>query len=162
MNYKLLAVAILLVAPCGVRLPANEVVPPQQVTPESDRDARYARVFVYRHHKVYGAALEPPVYCDGKEVAKMDNGRYFLLMLEPGAHSISSNSKKGIVELKFEAGKEYFIRVYLKSTYIWVGKGRAVLESNEQGKADLRELRPLTPSDVVDKIHVFVPQSENE
>ena len=83
-------------------------------------------------------------------------------MLEPGAHSISSNSKKGIVEMMFEAGKEYFIRVYLKSTYIWVGKGRAVLESNEQGEADVGELRPLTPSDVVDKVHVFVPQSEDE
>ena len=130
--------------------------------PESDHDARFARVYVYRQHKMYGAALEPPVYCDGKKVADMDNGRYFLLMLEPGVHSICSNSKKGMVEMMFEAGKEYFIRVYLKSTYIWVGKGRAVLESTEQGKADLRELRPLKPSDVLDKAHVFVPESHDE
>src|SRR5947209_378716 len=118
MNYKILAVAISLLPLCSVRLPANKSEPTQHVTPESDHDVRYARVFVYRHHKMYGAALEPPVYCDGKKVADMDNGRYFLLMLEPGAHSISSNSKKGIVEMMFEAGKEYFIRVYLKSTYI--------------------------------------------
>ena len=32
------------------------------------------------------------VVCDEQKVAKMDNGRYSLLRLEPGVHTISHSS----------------------------------------------------------------------
>jgi hypothetical protein len=161
MRHTPTAVALsLLLLFCGGGRAAADGPAPQGGTTGPEPDDRFARVFVYRHHKATGAALEPPVYCDDRKVADMDNGRYFLLRLEPGVHSIRSNSKKAVIEMEFEAGKEYFVRVYLKATYVWVGQGQVMLEPADRGRADLEELRPLDPSDVVDDTLVFLPRHD--
>src|SRR5215207_11154918 len=58
----------------------------QQATPapQADASAGKAVVIVYRPGKFTGKALEPSVFCDKVEVARMDNDRYFVLLLEPG------------------------------------------------------------------------------
>src|SRR5258707_9599036 len=43
-----------------------------------------ARVFVYRYKQFVGSALEPSVYCDENQLARMDNGRFFIVELPPG------------------------------------------------------------------------------
>jgi Protein of unknown function (DUF2846) len=55
-----------------------------------------ATVFIYRPSKYVGKALEPSVFVDETELARMDNGRYFALKLKPGKHIIRmTDDKKG-------------------------------------------------------------------
>ncbi len=39
-------------------------------------------IYFYRIKQFAGGGLEPSVYCDDKELARMDNGRYFGVTLE--------------------------------------------------------------------------------
>jgi len=39
--------------------------------------ASKATVYVYRYKQFVGSALSPSVWCDGTELARMENGRYF-------------------------------------------------------------------------------------
>jgi Protein of unknown function (DUF2846) len=50
-----------------------------------------ATAYVYRYKQFVGGALEPSVFCDETEVARMDNGRYFTVDLKPGKHIFRSN-----------------------------------------------------------------------
>jgi hypothetical protein len=59
---------------------------------ESAPEAPPAIVYVYRPWEAFGFGLEPAVFCDEQKVARMDNGRYFLLKLEPGVHAIRSSA----------------------------------------------------------------------
>jgi hypothetical protein len=115
-----------------------------QVTPE-------ALVYVYRYKAFYGSAVAPTVSCDEQKVARIGNGRYFLLKLAPGVHSIRSTDKDDGVQMEFRAGQEYFLRAYLVTTYISVGKGRLELESCDEGVYAMKCLTPLKPGDVLDK-----------
>ncbi len=36
-----------------------------------------ARVIIYRYKQFVGSGVEPSVYCDDAELARMDNGRFF-------------------------------------------------------------------------------------
>ena len=40
-------------------------------------------VYIYRPSKLMGKALEPSVFVDDTELARMDNGRYFTIKLPP-------------------------------------------------------------------------------
>jgi hypothetical protein len=126
--------------------------------PEHDSELRSdtenATVWIYRHRKFYGSGLEPTVFCDEHKVAKMDNGRYFMLMLEPGVHRIRSTDKKGGLDMPFHAGEEYFVELFLVTKYYKIGEGRLALRSRDNGMQALMELKPLEPRDVLDKQRV--------
>ena len=53
-------------------------------------------VFIYRPTKIVGSALEPSVFVDETELARMDNNRYFAIKVKPGKHIIrTTDDKKG-------------------------------------------------------------------
>src|SRR5580700_2039681 len=87
-----------------------------------------ASVYVYRYKQFVGSALAPSVYCDETELARMENGRYFTVKLDPGKHSFRSNDKQSGTELDLKAGQEYFLRVELVAGAM-KGHGRLVLMS---------------------------------
>jgi hypothetical protein len=105
-------------------------------------------VYVYRSKRYAGSALEPSVYVDDKEVARMDNGRCFAVKLTPGPHSIRSNDKASGIEMPFEAGQKYFVRVDL-ITGFWKGHGGITLVANGQAEYEIKKTKPLG----ADKIH---------
>lgn len=43
-----------------------------------------ATVYVYRYKQFVGSALSPSVWCDETELARMENGRYFTVKIDPG------------------------------------------------------------------------------
>jgi hypothetical protein len=95
------------------------------------------------------------VFCDEQRVAKMVNGRYFLLTLEPGVHSIHSTEKGVGVEMSFESGREYFLEVRLSdslsTTWFKFGVDRA---SRYRGAEAIGDLKPLEPDEIIDKSRV--------
>jgi hypothetical protein len=124
-----------------------------------------ATVFVYRYKQFVGSALAPSVYCDEAELARMDNGRYFAVKLDPGNHSFRSNDKQSGTELDVKAGQQYFLRVELVPGMM-KGHGRLVLVSPEQGSYELNssKLKPLDSKKVVnatlvslDEVHPEAP-----
>lgn len=119
--------------------------------------ASKATVYIYRYKQFVGSALAPSVYCDGNQLARMENGRYFTVKLDPGKHTFTSNDKQSGVDLEAKAGEEYFIRVDLAAGFA-KGHGRLVLMSREQGGYELQsdKLKPLDEDKVVDKAVVSV------
>ena len=111
-----------------------------------------ATVYVYRYKQFVGSALAPSVYCDGAELARMENGRYFTVNLEPGKHVFSSNDKQSGIDLELKAGEEYFVRVEIATGFA-KGHGRLILVPREQGGYELKsdKLRPLDTNKVTNK-----------
>src|SRR5678815_269380 len=66
---------------------------PKAVTPEPAKPTDNALIYFYRIKQFAGSALEPSVFCDDKELARMDNGRYFAVDLEPGQHTCRMGDK---------------------------------------------------------------------
>jgi hypothetical protein len=108
-----------------------------------------ATVYIYRPKKYVGGALEPSIFCDGVELAKMDNGRYFVIKLSPGKHVIHMTDPKKGYELNFAPGQTYYFRVGIEAG-MFKGKGKLVLESNEKGTAEVQKIKPLDADKIRD------------
>jgi hypothetical protein len=110
-----------------------------------------------------GGALSPSVYCDETELARMENGRYFTVRLDPGKHNFRSNDKQSGTELDMKAGQEYFLRVEIATGFM-KGHGRLVLMSAEQGGYELKssKLKPLDSNKVVNATLVSVDEVHTE
>jgi len=101
-----------------------------------------AVVIIYRPGKMVGKALEPSVFCDGVEVARMDNGRYFVLLLEPGEHRIHMTQDNKRVDLKLGAGEVAFVRIKIVMGMM-KGRGEPSLADEEDAAKDLKKMEPL-------------------
>ena len=110
-------------------------------------------VYVYRYKQFVGKALSPSVFCDDNELARMENGRYFAVTLNPGKHLFHSNDKQAGVELDLKPGEKYYIRVEI-ATGLMKGHGRLVSVVPEQGSYEIKKLKPLDGDKVKDTQHV--------
>jgi hypothetical protein len=119
-------------------------------------DATHAVVYVYRHKQYAGSALEPSVYLDESQVARMDNGRYFAIKVMPGKHTIRSNDKQSGIEADFVAGKSYYIKVEIVTGFM-KGHGRLLMMQPEQATYEVKKLQPLGPDKIVNKELVLNP-----
>ena len=122
-----------------------------------------ATVYVYRYKQFVGSALAPSVFCDEAPLARMDNGRYFAVKIDPGKHTFRSNDPQSGLELDVKAGEEYFVRVELATGFM-KGHGRLVLMSPEQGSYELKskKLKPLDEGKVVDRNQVSLKEASLE
>jgi hypothetical protein len=135
---------------------AQESTGTAQTTDQSDTKAT---VYVYRYKQYAGSALAPSVYCDEAQLARMENGRYFTIRLEPGKHVFHSNDKQSGVELDAKAGQQYFIRMEIATGFM-KGHGRLVLVAPEQGAYEMQsKLKPLDASKVVDATRVSTEEA---
>jgi len=112
-----------------------------------------ATVYFYRYKQFVGSALAPSVYCDEGELARMENGRFFVAKFTPGKHVFRSNDKQAGIESELKAGQEYYIRVELVPGAM-KGHGRLVLVQAEQGAYEIKKLKPLDADKVKDNEHV--------
>jgi hypothetical protein len=153
---------ILALAVCffGLAASAQEPAADSQAT---DAKASKATVYVYRYKQFVGSALSPSVWCDETELARMENGRYFTVTLDPGKHNLSSNDKQSGIELDAKAGQEYFVRVEI-ATGMMKGHGRLILVAPEQGGYELKssKLKPLDSNKVVNGTLVSVSEAHPE
>lgn len=113
--------------------------------------AETVRVFVYRHKHFVGSGFSPPVYCDEVQLARMENGRYFVVTLPPGKHEFRSNDKQSGIELDAKEGQDYYIRVEIT---LGVFKALLVGTPSEQGSYAVRMLKPLDPDKIKDSARV--------
>jgi hypothetical protein len=118
-----------------------------------------AKVYVYRYKQFVGGALAPSVYCDDVQLARMDNGRYFVATIPAGKHTFRSNDVQSGMDLNLRSGQEYFLRVEIATGFM-KGHGRLVLMPREQASYELRtaKLKALDPAKVADKTRVSVAE----
>src|SRR5215216_959968 len=68
--------------------------PTSKLGESKSSDEAKASIYFYRIKQFAGSALEPSVYCDDKELARLDNGRYFRVSLDPEKHTCSMGDKQ--------------------------------------------------------------------
>ena len=112
---------------------------PSQATAETNAPAHLR---VYRARRFAGSALAPSIVVDGKQVARVGNGRRVAIKLSPGTHSVSSDDKSSAVSIDAKAGQDYYIRVD-EETGFWKGHGKLTLLMAEQGSAEYKMQKPV-------------------
>jgi hypothetical protein len=157
------ALRILSLAISLTRLLAFAQVPAATAPQTAEAKPAKATVYVYRYKQFVGSALAPSVFCDEAQLARMDNGRYFAVKIDPGKHTFRSNDPQSGLELNVKAGEEYFVRVELATGFM-KGHGRLVLMSPEQGSYELKskKLKPLDEDKVVDRNQVSLKEASLE
>lgn len=114
-----------------------------------------ATIYFYRIKQYAGSALEPTVYCDDKELARMDNGRYFGVTLAPGKHTCRMGDNQTGFELDAKPGQAFYAKVSIETGF-WKGHGRLTLMQPEQGAFELKKVKPLGAGKVKDRALVTV------
>lgn len=97
-------------------------------------------VFIYRPEKWPGRALEPSVFVDETELARMDNGRYFAIKLKPGKHIIRMTDDKKGYAIDMGPGQTYFFRVGIEIG-MWKGHGKITLDDRERAVEEIKKLK---------------------
>jgi hypothetical protein len=97
---------------------------------------------VYRQRKLEGGALAPSIYVDGKQVARVGNGRRVAIKLTPGSHNIKSDDKGSAITLDVVAGQYYYIRVE-EVQGMMRGKGKVTLVPPDEGALEYDRQQPI-------------------
>lgn len=123
---------------------------------ETASAAKKVTIYFYRTSQFTGGGWNPNVYCDDKELARMDNGRYFGASLEPGKHVCRAGDKEGAVEFDVKPGEEYYIKVSIR--YFFTGHASLSLVAKEKALVDLKEVKLLGADKVRDRALVPIFQ----
>ena len=127
---------------------------PAAETPAATKTGK-GRIYFYRIKQFAGSALEPSVYCDEKELARMDNGRYFAIDLGSGEHTCRMGDKQTGFQLDVKPGEEYYAKITVEMG-VWKGHGRLTLLQKEQGAFELKKVQLLSATKVKDRSLVTV------
>lgn len=106
----------------------------------STANSEEATVFIYRPNKWGGRALEPSVFVDDIELARMDNGRYFAFKLKPGKHIIRLTDDKKGYAIDMTPGQTYFFRIGMELG-MWKGHGKITLDDRERAVSEIKKLK---------------------
>ncbi|HEX9960576.1 MAG TPA: DUF2846 domain-containing protein [Pyrinomonadaceae bacterium] len=99
--------------------------------------------------------VNKPVFLDDKEIADIRPEKYFIVLLEPGTHTFRMKKKKiGGIEMNFQAGQTYYIRVNWATGNIVRPVSLSRIET-ESGAYDIKQLQPVKPENITDKSRVF-------
>lgn len=120
-----------------------------------------ATLYFYRLKQYAGSALEPTVYCDDKQLARMDNGRYFGVKLDPGKHACNMGDKQTGFELDLKAGQVSYAKVAIETGF-WKGHGRLTLVQPEQGAFEIKKTSPLGSGKVKDRALVAIYEGSDK
>lgn len=112
-----------------------------------------ATVYIFRERLYAGSALKPSVYCDGVELARIQNGRYFRVRLDPGRHTFRSTAQEPDVALVAKPGEVYYLQVEIVP-HGFKGRARLTLLPPGESPYTIRDLRALDADMVKDRARV--------
>lgn len=101
-----------------------------------------SRIVFYRPKRYMGSGLTPSIYVNGEQVARLDNGRYFVVSLPPGTYKIESSMKHDPLELELKEGKVQFLEMVILVGN-WRGGGRLIPTGQDDGANAIKKLKPL-------------------
>lgn len=97
-------------------------------------------VYIYRPSKMMGKALEPSVFVDDIELARMDNGRYFALKLKPGKHIVHMTEDKKGYAIDMGPGQTYYFRIGMEMGMM-KGHGKITLDDADRAIAEIKKIK---------------------
>lgn len=118
----------------------------------SDRAKQFAQpsagsagLYVYRDSAL-GAALKKNIWVDDKCIGESAPNVFFYTQVAPGNRKVSTQSEfsPNDLALLVEAGKNYFVRQYIKMG-VFIGGAGLETVPEEQGKAAVAKLELATP-----------------
>ena len=124
------------------RLDGSTLVAVAMEPSTSAANTQEATVFIYRPKKIVGSALEPSVFVDETELARMDNGRFFAIKLKPGKHIIRMTDDKKGYALDMGPGQKYFFRIGVEAG-MFKGHGKITLDDAERAIKEIQKLKFL-------------------
>lgn len=90
----------------------------------AESSATYATVYIYRGGQFIGSGLNYAVFANGERICKLSNNRYIEYKAKPGQLSLMARNggievfkKETGLDLEVEAGKKYFVKGDLKSSF---------------------------------------------
>ena len=121
------------------RVDGSTVVAVVPATPTS-ADMTEATVYIYRPGKMAGKALEPSVFVNDVELARMDNGRYFALKLKPGKHIVHMTDDKKGYAIDMGPGQTYYFRIGIEMG-MWKGHGKITLDDADRAIKEIKKIK---------------------
>jgi len=106
-------------------------------------------VYIYRPSKLVGKALEPSVFVDDIELARMDNGRYFVLRLPPGKHLVHMTKEKKGFAVDMGPGQTFYFHVGIEAG-MWKGEGKLTMEDAEKALPEIRKIKYMGKEKIKD------------
>jgi hypothetical protein len=103
-------------------------------------NAADSTVYIYRPSKMMGKALEPSVFVDDIELARMDNGRYFALKLKPGKHIVHMTEDKKGYAIDMGPGQTYYFRIGVEMGMM-KGHGKITLDDADRAIAEIKKIK---------------------
>lgn len=103
-------------------------------------DTTEATVYIYRPSKMAGKALEPSVFVDDTELARMDNGRYFALKLKPGKHIVHMTDDKKGYAIDMGPRQTYYFRIGIEMG-MWKGHGKITLDDADRAIKEIKKIK---------------------
>jgi hypothetical protein len=117
----------------------NQTVTKSEITATTESTAT---LVFYRPKRFVGGGLTPSVFVNEEDVARMDNGRYFVLAVKPGTIKLSSSMKHDPTPVETKAGKtEFFEMVILTGN--WKGGGRLIPTPANEAREAIQKLKAL-------------------
>ncbi len=103
--------------------------------------------------------VKKPVFLDDKEIAEIRPEHFFIVLVEPGSHVFRLKNKKfGGVEMDFQAGKIYYLRMGWATNGVLKPTG-ITLVAAESGAYDVKQLEPVGKENIKDTKIVFTTLS---
>ena len=95
--------------------PDASLVPSPALPPPSaaDRPIATGSIYFYRESSSFDSMINPTVQCDGIELARLEKGQYFKVLLPVGAHACGLNgstASKEMIILEVIGNGEYFAK----------------------------------------------------
>ena len=110
-------------------------------------------IYVYRYKEGGLGFLNVkfPIYLDNREIARIENGRFFVIRVEEGEHILRSNDNQSGIQL---SSPQTFIRIDIGGGGI-KSQGRVSLVVPEQALIELKKLKYSDAKDIKDKTLVL-------
>jgi hypothetical protein len=117
-------------------------------------------VYVFRHKNFSSRNMQPSVYVDGEEVARIDDGKFFAVKLTPGKHTVEVNKGHTGAEVEMKGGEEYYFRVEYIPGFL---KARSKIDfiQKEQGAVEIKKMKPLEDKWIKDKTRVVTDAAQS-
>ena len=106
-----------------------------------------ATVYVFRKWSILGAAIKNVIYSDNVELARVQNGRYFRVRLEPMRHILRTKAADSDIVIDAKPGGVY----YLQANIIFGGFTMLTLTRHPSG---ITSLKALDLDEVIDPTQV--------
>lgn len=125
------------------------------------QDTPQALLVFYRPKHFYGYGNTPSVYLDGHQIARLDNGRYFSIRVEPGIYSIESNAKRSPLRVQLKKGAAAYLEMSIVQR-TWSAAGVFVVAEQDYALPIIRKLKPLDKKWIFDERVDFDIETESQ